>query len=212
MTPRAERALDALVLTGGRSRRMGQPKALLPHPADSTLAEVVGRTVAEVAEVALEVGGGWTRLPWCRDRSPGSGPLQAIVTGRHALRAGLRRDPDAPLLVVAVDLPLVSVALLGVLATWDHPGSVVPVCAGRPQPLLARWSGAALAEAARRSAAGEQRVRWLADLDDTLLLPEPEWVPLAGARGALTATDVDEPGDWARLAAELQRSTTEVPP
>lgn len=191
---------------------MGQPKALLPHPAGSTLAEVVGRRVAEVADVALEVGGGWARVPWCCEREPGAGPLLAVVTGWRALAGDLGRDPDAPLLVVAVDLPLVSVELLGMLAAFDHPGSVALSLGGRPQTLLARWSGAALAEAARRCAAGERRVAWLADLDETLLVPEHDWAPLAGPLGALAASDVDDPDDWARLAAQIEHSTTEAEP
>lgn len=191
---------------------MGQPKALLPHPAGLALAEFVGRRVAEIADVAIEVGGGWSRLPWCRDHEPGGGPLQAVLTGWRTLTRELGRDPAAPLLVVAVDLPLVSVELLGMLAGFDHTGSVVLALGDRPQPLLARWSGAALSEAARRFAGGERRVGWLADLDDTELLPEHEWAPLAGPFGALVASDVDDPDDWSRLVARIEHSTAGAEP
>jgi len=191
---------------------MGQAKALLPHPAGLTLAEVVGRRVAAVADLAIEVGGGWSRLPWCRDHEPGAGPLQAVLTGWRTLTGDLGRDPAAPLLVVAGDLPLVSAELLGALAGFDHAGSVVLTLGDRAQPLLARWSGAALGEAARRFAEGERRVGWLADLDDTKLVPEHDWVPLAGPLGALVASDVDDPDDWSRLVARIEHSTAGAEP
>jgi molybdopterin-guanine dinucleotide biosynthesis protein A len=203
MTRQSAPEVDALVLSGGNSRRMGRPKALLRLPDGLTLAEAVGRRVAAVAGVALEVGGGWSRLPWCPDHISGAGPLGAVVTGWRALRDQIGRDPRTGVLVVAVDLPLVSVELLTSLAAWEHPGSVVLALDGRPQPLLARWSDAALAEATRRFDQGERRVTWLVQSTSTLVVPETDWAPLAGPTGADSARDVDDPEAWATLLARL---------
>src|SRR5262245_3222319 len=125
----------AVVLAGGRSSRMGRPKALL---------EWGGRTAVEhaVAIAAAGVDGG----PVCVVRAPGqelppldalivedpvafAGPLAALTEGLAALE---RRCEVA--FACGVDTPLLVPEL--VRAGDD---AVVPVVAGRAQPLLASY-------------------------------------------------------------------------
>jgi molybdopterin-guanine dinucleotide biosynthesis protein A len=188
-----------LLLTGGSSRRMGSDKATLavgPEPAE-TLAVRTGRLLASVTDPTLEVGPGRSRLVAVPDRHPGAGPLAAIATGVAALAA---KGWNGPAVVVATDLPRVTVGLLAWLA--DHPGprSVIPSSAGRLQPLCARWSPDDLQRVEPLVAAGHRAIRDLL-AGAALEVVGPEiWALAAGSEDALV--DVDTPDDWQRVVAE----------
>jgi molybdopterin-guanine dinucleotide biosynthesis protein A len=98
--------------------------------------------------------------------------------------------------VLACDLPLISESLLRFLASHPSPGSVVPVVDGRPQPLCARFSAAALQHGAGSAAAGRRSLAPLLRDADVVWLGEREWSGVADRR---TFTDVDTPADLARL-------------
>jgi molybdopterin-guanine dinucleotide biosynthesis protein A len=173
-----------LLLTGGASRRMGTDKAALP--AVSGLVDAL----RAVAQPVLEVGPGRTSLPAVADDPPGQGPLAALAAGAAALGLG----SVGAALVLACDLPLVTVDLLRWLAA--QPGTAVPVVDGRPQPLCARWDAADLARARSLYDQGERSLRTLLDQADVTWLDESAW----GAVATATAfADVDTPADLARL-------------
>jgi molybdenum cofactor guanylyltransferase len=132
----------AVVLAGGRSSRMGRPKALLDWH---------GVTAVEhaVAVVRDGVGGG----PVCVVRAPGQelpaldaivvddafaydGPLAALYTGLMAL-AG---EADVAF-VCGVDTPLLAPAFVRAVLRALHKGddAVVPIVGGCSQPLLAAY-------------------------------------------------------------------------
>lgn len=183
--------LAGILLTGGRSRRMGFDKAALLIDGHRC-AEIVGAKLAATVSPAFEVGPGYSGLPSLREEPPGEGPLVAIVAGWVALSQSGHRGP---VLVVAGDLPLVTVEILRLLADWPGSGSVVPVVNGRRQPLCARWSAATLEQAAVAAASGERSLRGLFG-EGTEFLREDAW-------GHLTAgsafADIDTPEDLARL-------------
>ena len=156
-----------MLLTGGRSRRMGRDKARLLL-GGSTLADRSASVLDAVATPCVEVGPGASGLPATWECPPGAGPLAAIAVGWQALRA---LGVGTPAIVLACDLPRVSVDVLEVLSRWPGEGSVVPLIGAVAQPLCARWSPAALdlAQVQLRSTAA---VRWIADLDDTVLISE----------------------------------------
>src|SRR3954468_24721927 len=81
----------AVVLCGGQSRRMGQPKAWLPFGPERMLQRVV-RLVGEVAGPIVFVAGPGQGLPplparasIVRDPVSGRGPLQGLAAGLAAL-------------------------------------------------------------------------------------------------------------------------------
>jgi molybdenum cofactor guanylyltransferase len=81
----------AVVLCGGESRRMGQPKAWLPFGSERMLARVV-RLVSTVAEPVVVVAAPGQELPAlpssvmvARDSIKGRGPLQGLAAGLAAL-------------------------------------------------------------------------------------------------------------------------------
>jgi molybdopterin-guanine dinucleotide biosynthesis protein A len=134
--------VGAVVLAGGRSNRMGQPKALLDWH---------GVTAVEhaISVVRDGVGGG----PVCVVRAPGqelpqldaivvddpvaySGPLAALYTGLVALEG----KADVAF-ACGVDTPLLAPAFVRAVVRTLHKGddAVVPTIGGRSQPLLAAY-------------------------------------------------------------------------
>lgn len=149
--------LDALILAGGESRRMGSDKSLLPY-GGQTLIEHVAAQLTPVARVVRISTGGQAPhttlgLPLVSDLRPGLGPLMGIASG---LRASSRDWT----LVVATDIPALPLHLLGVL--WEYTGSarcIVPqTYEGRLQPLFALYHRDLAAEILAFLDQGERRV------------------------------------------------------
>ncbi len=183
-----------LLLTGGASRRMGQDKAALRAiETGESLAGRTARLLAAVTSPALEIGPGFTDLPAIVEAQRGEGPLVAIAAGRGEL---CRRGWDGPALVVATDLPRLTLELLSWLVEYPSPTSVVPVALGIPQPLFARYSAADLDRAVVLSATGRRSMRDLLDGADALLVGPEQWQPAARNPDALD--DVDTPAELAR--------------
>lgn len=177
-----------LLLTGGSSRRMGFDKAAMLVEGRTGAARVAAVLTA-VAEPVLEVGPGRSGLPAVAEDLPGAGPLVAIGAGWRALTGLGHRGP---VLVLACDLPLVDEAVLRLLADWPTGASVVPVVAGRDQPLCARWSAADLAAVGAMVADGERSLRGLLSRPGVVRLHEEDWGPRVSARAF---ADVDSPAD-----------------
>lgn len=100
--------LGAVVLCGGKSTRMGRPKAWLPFGGEPLLARVVGR-IAEAASPVVVVAAPDQEVPplpagarVVRDAVSGRGPLQGILAGLTALdglaEAAFVSSTDAPFL------------------------------------------------------------------------------------------------------------------
>lgn len=114
---RGETECVAGVLIGGRSRRMGRPKALLPHPIGGTLLEHAVHVAHELTDEVFLLGkseslpptvANLTRLPDAReDLGPpgGLGPLAGLCS-----LLGVAQDRWA--LLLPCDMPNVSVSLL----------------------------------------------------------------------------------------------------
>lgn len=167
----------AVILTGGASRRMGQPKAWL---------EVGGRScIARVRDACLEAGFGVEfqgALPGVReafpadrlhpDPEPGGGPLAALV-------AALSRHPGAPVLLLACDMPFLSVSLLqGVAGAVAAADWVVPTAGDRFHPLCAAYAPAVLPPARALVAAGHRDMQALLrspGLRGRAVAPDPAW-------------------------------------
>jgi molybdopterin-guanine dinucleotide biosynthesis protein A len=178
---------------------MGRDKALI-EVGGQRLVDRAAAALASAAEPALEVGPGWSGLPAVREDPPGGGPLAAVVAGTAALRAG---GHGGAVIVLAVDMPFVSVELLRLLATRPGPATAVPRAGGHPQVLCARYGPEALAAADRLHAAGGVSLRRLLESPDAGFevgwIEPDEWQRVA-APAALA--DVDTPDDLRRLVDE----------
>ena len=196
-----------MLLTGGASRRMGRDKAAIPIPAvpipggpgtagatPVTLADRTARLLCAVAEPVVEVGPGRSFLRAVSEDPPGTGPLAAVAAGASALAAA---GWTGPVLVVATDLPRLDEAMLRWLASHPDPRSVVPVAAGRVQPLCARYRAEDLVTAGRLVGAGRRAMGDLLAAIDAHRVGEDQWAPASGDPSVLS--DADTPDDLERL-------------
>ena len=145
---------DAIVLTGGASRRMdGVVKPGLEVGGRRLLDRVVAALVGARRVIAVGPRTETAAVDvWTREEPPGGGPASAVGAGVVAV--------DAPFVaVVAGDLPFLTSAAVGQLlrATAAEPGAVTVAVddQGRDQYLLAVWPTIVL----RQSLAGAGR-RW----------------------------------------------------
>jgi molybdenum cofactor guanylyltransferase len=134
---------SGIILAGGHSRRMGQNKALLPHPGKQSitlvehLAFILTTLCPEVLIVARNEAHttGYT-LPGVRvvfDQVPDHGPLMGLYSGLSAMTTQRA-------LVVAVDMPFVQPALLSLLLSQPLTNTMlVPLVNDVPQVLLALY-------------------------------------------------------------------------
>lgn len=150
-----------VVLAGGRGRRLGgQSKAELQVAGRPMLAYVLEALTPVLEDVAVAAKAA-TGLPG-RDTGdtlsvPGLPPVALWIEPdepRHplaGLRHALARADGRAVLVVAVDLPLITSALVEEIANADAEGApaVVPRAGHRLQPLLARYEPHALAALAQ---------------------------------------------------------------
>jgi len=187
---------------------MGREKAAIRLPgAESSLAERAGSLLAAaVAPLpALEVGPGVSGLPTAADfgvADPRTGPLTAVVAGWQALEAAAF---SGDVVVVATDLPRISLDVLTWLVEFPADGAVVPVVDGRAQPLAARWSRADLERAVTLAHSGERSLRRVFG-PGTNFVGEAVWGEVASAADFL---DVDTPED---LEATLREPPPGAPP
>lgn len=169
--------MTGVILTGGASRRMGQPKAWLEVGGRSCIARV--RDACLEAGLAVEFQGA---LPGVReafpahdlhlDPEPGQGPLAALV-------AALARHPGAAVLLLACDLPFASPALLrGVARAVVDADWAAPTVGGRAHPLCGAYAPTVLAPARALVAAGRRDMQALLrapELRGRTLVPDPSW-------------------------------------
>jgi molybdopterin-guanine dinucleotide biosynthesis protein A len=139
--------VSGIVLAGGRSRRMGRNKALLPAPDASSLT-FVERLASLLAEICTEIllvardetsGKEYSSLSGSQnwrivyDQVANQGPLMGLYSG-------LQATTFSHALVLAVDLPFVQPALLSWLSAFPLTDKMlVPRVHGTPQVLLARY-------------------------------------------------------------------------
>lgn len=181
-----------VLLTGGASRRMGFDKALVEVDGRASAVRLAA-VMQEVASLVLEVGQGRSGLPAIAEEPGGQGPLFAACAALPALEAAGHRGP---VLLLACDLAFVTGEDLALLAGWPGGSSVVPVVAGRPQPLCARWSHEDLLAATGLVRAGERSMKALLRRPGIILVDRDTWP--AGKADHVFA-DFDTPSDLTEL-------------
>jgi molybdopterin-guanine dinucleotide biosynthesis protein A len=163
-------ALQAVVLSGGASRRMGRDKALLPHAAGGTWLEhitgllnsldlpVLVLTIHRSHEQLLQTS---HRVSVQRDATPGAGPLQAIAPVFPA-------DQQQALLVAPVDMPeLQADGLRQLISSWQQQPSAAAVAhdGERLQPLLGIYPGGSKQRQSMLETLAAGHNSWIAWLD-----------------------------------------------
>jgi molybdopterin-guanine dinucleotide biosynthesis protein A len=174
-----------IVLAGGRSSRMGAPKAGLEWHGSTLLyrtTALLARAASGPVVVVKAPGQHLPDLPSgvevVADPVEGLGPLQGIAAGLTAVAS---RAPVA--FVCSTDLPFLHPAFVRrVLRAFDEPGTdvVLPVARGYRQPLAAAYRTALADLIGTLVAAGNLRPGILLEqchvrpLDDAELLTDPE--------------------------------------
>lgn len=131
--------LAGVVLCGGKSSRMGYPKAWLPFGDEVLLTRVV-RILREVVDPVVVVAAPQQDLPslpagvlFARDAAEGRGPLQGLLAGLSALPSHI-----AAAYVTSCDVPLLTAAWVRrLLAELQENQIVVPVEERFAHPLAA---------------------------------------------------------------------------
>jgi molybdenum cofactor guanylyltransferase len=194
LTDRAVGSLPVagMLLTGGSSRRMGVDKASIVI-GNRACAETVGSRLSAVAVPSIEVGPGRSGLTAFADEARGSGPLAAMATGWKALREIGHRGA---VIVLACDLPEISVAFLDLLARLPGEGTAVPVVNGRSQPLCARFSSTSLDMCSDLVARGRRSLHGPLEETTVTWLGQEMWSTVTDDR---CFADIDTPEDLARV-------------
>jgi molybdopterin-guanine dinucleotide biosynthesis protein A len=189
--------LDALVLAGGESRRMGRPKALLPFGDTTLLGAVVKRLrplFHRVLVVARENESlrGVDAEVLIDDRLE-RGPLVGLARGLAAT--------EAPCcFVVGCDMPFIQPKVIKHMARLlDGCDVLAPLIGGRVQPLHAFYSRRCLSLATQLLDANSVSLQALLALCQVRTIGADELVPLDPE--LLSFRDVDTVKDYAKAKA-----------
>lgn len=205
-----------IVLAGGRSRRMGTPKAQLEWHGSTLLRRavgIVGRVVDGPVVVVRARDQELEPLPAgveiAEDEREGRGPLQGIAAGLAAIgdRAGVAY-------VTAVDAPMLHPAFVRhVLRSLDADHDVaLPHARGYAQPLAAAYRmsiAPLLHRLIERERLGSRDLFELArvrDLDEAALLADPDVAELDPELDSLR--NVNEPGEYDAARAQQPPAVT----
>ncbi len=204
--------IAGIILCGGKSSRMGYPKALLPF-GDEMLLQRVARILASVARPVVVVSAAGQTLPklaaeviFATDDRPERGPLEGLRAGLAALPADI-----GAAYVTSCDVPLLSPEFIArMIAELGDQAIAVPVeeQGGKQfhHPLAAVYRRALLPVVESLLAADQLRPVFLFDSVDT------HRVPVESLRAAdpdlHSLRNVNRPDDY-RAAAEI--AAVEIP-
>ncbi len=195
---------SAIILAGGRSSRMGKPKAGLDFAGKSFLeriAEELAPSFDDLIVVAAPENAESFRIQIpgariIRDEIAFAGPLDALrrglIAAHHEIAFGC--SCDLPMLKSAVAVELCS--LIG-----EH-AAAIPIVDNRTQALCAAYRKSAADSIVRLIAKGEQRLVVLADVLDARRVSEDELRRVDPTLASFI--NVNTPNDYAR-ALKLAR-------
>lgn len=167
----------AVVLAGGRSSRMGEPKAGVEWHGSTLLRRVVGLVARGVDGPVVVVRARDQELPplpssveVVEDGAQARGPLQGIATGLGALQ-----ERAAHAFVCSTDLPLLHpVFVRAVARAGQDVDAAVPFVGGHRQPLAACYRTSLAGRAHELLAQDRARPAFLLDGADLRVLDAPE--------------------------------------
>lgn len=196
----------AVVLAGGRSSRMGSPKAALEWHGSTLLRHVTGVAGRAVDGPVVVVRAPGQELPELalrtvvrEDPEEGRGPMQGLAVGLAAAA-----EYAGTAFVCSTDLPFLHVAFVQSVLRRFHPAEatevVLPFVRGYRQPMAAGYRTDLVPRITKLLDAGQFRPAHLFEecvvrrLDDAELLADPQ---LAGVDPDLdSVTNVNEPADY----------------
>jgi molybdopterin-guanine dinucleotide biosynthesis protein A len=200
----------AIILAGGKSSRMGSPKAALDWHGSTLVRRVTGLAQRSVEGPVVVVRASEQQLPPLHpsvevvaDAREGRGPLQGLAAGLAAI--GDRADVAY---VSSTDVPLLHPAFIRrvIGAVTADVDVVLPEIQGFRQPLSAAYRTTLLPEVEALIAADKLKPAFLFErcrvlrLDDTAMLSD---AALAAADPELASTrNLNEPSDYEQAHAQ----------
>jgi molybdenum cofactor guanylyltransferase len=174
--------IGGIILCGGQSTRMGQPKAWLPFGNELMLQRVV-RIVREVVDPVIVVAAPAQDLPELpadvsivRDEIEGRGPLQGLATGLMALEGQVEAvylsSCDVPFLHAAFVKRMIS--YISELTPPARQVIAVPYVGNRFHPLAAAYKSSILPHIQQLLADDKLRPMFLFDLLPTRVIEPHE--------------------------------------
>lgn len=192
--------LQAFILAGGESRRMGRDKSQLTLE-NQTFTDRIAETLLEITDSVTLVGSRQTNSRYVS--APDVYPSWGALGGLHAALAASRSEWA---IVVACDLPFVTAGLFNYLASLrDGHEAVVPLQPdGRPQPLSSLYRiEPCLQRATELIEAGRRRPLDLLELVNT------RWVPFTELRNLAQAekffVNINTPDDYDAVSPVRER-------
>jgi molybdopterin-guanine dinucleotide biosynthesis protein A len=157
-----------ILLSGGKSSRMGTNKALLKINEQPNIARIKAELQSVVTDMILVTNEPqvyqFLNLPIATDEYPGQGPLAGI-------HAGLKASPCDLNVVVACDMPFVSATLAeSMLDSVSNYDAVIPVLNGKQQPLFAVYRKGIFEKIEKCIEEKKLRIQHLLDEIDVLYL------------------------------------------
>ena len=181
----------AIVMAGGKSRRMGGDKATTLLGEQTLLQRAVDIVAPIFGELRVSVRAPRADLPWPQiaDRHQDAGPLAGLCAALE--------DVTTPwIFALATDMPFAKPALIELLAQrragFD---AVVPVADGHPQPLAAFYAQSCLATVRALLDADDGQRSLRAALDRLNVCYVGESDLLAADPGLCSFFDLDTPQD-----------------
>ena len=185
----------ALILAGGRSRRMGRDKLMLPQDGSTVLETAVRRFSEKFSRVLLSVdrAGRYPDIPvpHVEDTFRGCGPLAG-------LHAGLKAAGEEGVFLAAADLPFSDpeTALRMIELCGEHDICVMRDGKGRFEPLFGCYRISVLQKAEKLLASGKRAMTDLFEVSDTLVLSASE---LGIPEGSQMLANMNRPEDFSEL-------------
>lgn len=200
--------IGGIVLCGGRSSRMGRPKAWLPFGQEVLLQRAV-RLLGQVVEPVVVVAAPAQHLPdlppdvlVVRDEQEHLGPLAGLAGGL----AALRNKADAAYLS-ACDVPFLQPAFVTrIISYLAFAPVVMPQVQGRLHPLAAGYGLEALPAAQHLLREGRLRPVFLCDALPTRIIAESELAEVDPQ--FLSLRNLNTPEDYDQALRDAQHLTT----
>ena len=199
----------AIVLAGGRSSRMGSPKAALDWHGSTLLRRVTGIVARSVSGPVIVVSAPGQALPELdgavevvTDEREGRGPVQGLAAGLHAIG-----DRAEVAYVSSTDVPLLHPAFVRRVAGAldDDLDVVLPEVGGYRQPLSAAYRTGLLPIVEELIATDRMRPAFLFERSRVLHLTEADLLTdavLARVDPELASvSNLNEPADYERAHA-----------
>lgn len=163
---------SAILLSGGKSSRMGTNKALLKIKDKTNIERIKDELIKIFDEVILVTNEPevyeFLQVKTVTDEYPGKGPLAG-------LHAGLRASTSDANLAVACDMPFVSAELAeSMIKRLGHHDAVVPVIEGKQHPLFAVYQKRIMGEVEECIKSDSLRLKHLFERLDVLYLTEQD--------------------------------------